>query len=798
MDPNVEVMFKLDHAVVGIVQADSTGRILYVNRQWCRMLGYAKDELLGRTLFDVTDPESLEATHAALQQVTRGREGVVLSKRYRRKDGSTLHAKSSVSPDYDDAGELTGVTAIVVDQTDQVLAAQSARAAEERLQEALAIGQMLAWEWNLRDGSSSFSSDPDVFWGGPVAGADGFVALVHPEDRDDVIEMLHSAYKGTLPYELQYRMLDREGRVRWMHTRRRIDYGSDGAPVCVRGITVDVTTSKRAELETQLLAEAGHTLGASLDYETTLANLAQVLVPRMADWYAVDLLEANGELERVSVYHPDPEKVALARQLHAKYPQRKDAPVGAWYAVRTGEPSLVAHIPDEMLERTAHSAEHLGIMRALGLSSFMSVPLRARGSVIGVITLVSAESGRRYDVADLDLARRIAERAAIAVDNARLFHALQAADRRKDEFLAMLAHELRNPLAPINMAAELLKMVAGENGQTHRAADIITRQVTHMTELVDDLLDVSRVTRGLVQLHKQPTDIKEVTAAALEQVQALIAARRHALRVVLGPEPLTVLGDRARLTQVIANLLNNAAKYTPPGGEIELRVEPDGDRVRIDVGDSGAGIDASLLPHVFELFTQGERTPDRTQGGLGIGLALVRSIVRLHDGDVQAHSAGLRRGSTFTVFLPRLMETAAAAELQEVGTGTRAGSSRVLVVDDNEDAATMVAEVLRLHGYSADVSNTAQDALDSASAGQDYDIYVLDIGLPDMTGYELARALRRAGRNTHAIFVALTGYGQENDRAASAAAGFDHHLVKPVDAGRLLRAIDATGPGAVS
>ncbi|HEY4555133.1 MAG TPA: PAS domain-containing sensor histidine kinase, partial [Lysobacter sp.] len=497
------------------------------------------------------------------------------------------------------------------------------------------------------------SSDADAFWGGPVASQADFLALVHPEDREKMAGMLRSAAQGEVPYELEYRLVGADGRVRWLQTRRRIELAPDGTPRRIRGISADITSLKRAEIATRLLADAGRTLGASLDYETTLASLSRVLVPQLADWYAVDLLDAHGELERIAVHHPDPAKVEMGRRLHAEYPPSKDAPIGTWHTIRTGTPSWAPHLTDEMFVQGARDAEHLALMRALGLNSFVCVPMAARGAVIGVITLVYAESGRRYTQPDVDLAMQIAERAAVAVDNARLFRALQDADRRKDEFLAMLAHELRNPLAPINMAAELLRVVASDLPPVQRAAGIITRQVGHMTELVDDLLDVSRVTRGLVELQREPVDVRLVVAAAIEQVQALIASREHTLHTHVAPGAMGVLGDRARLIQIVVNLLNNAAKYTRPGGEVELRVEPLGERVRIQVRDNGTGIEPALLPRVFDLFAQGERTPDRSQGGLGIGLALVRSLVGLHGGEVRAESAGTDRGSVFTVLLPR-------------------------------------------------------------------------------------------------------------------------------------------------
>ncbi|MFC0677649.1 PAS domain S-box protein [Lysobacter korlensis] len=777
----------VEDAVVGVVQTDADGRMVYVNPQWCAMLGYGADELLGRSVFEVTDPPYVAITRESVEQLRRGAASVVLSKRYRRRDGSLIHARSSASAIRDANGVMAGLTAFVVDVSDRVEALERAEAAEERLNQALQIGQMIAWEWNLVSGAVVSSTDPVEFWGIPVERVEDFIALVHPEDRPAVEQAAMSAFTGVAPYDLEYRVRGPDGNLRWIQTRGRIEPGPDGRPWRVLGIAIDVTGAKRAELTARLLAEAGQVLGASLDYETTLSSLAVVLVPRLADWYAIDLLTPAGELERIALHHPDPAKIEIGTRMHAQYPPRQDVPNGVWNALRTGEPSWVPQLSDELLQRSTHNREQFEMLRALGLRSYICVPLRARGVAIGVLTLVFAESGRHYERADLDLAMEVGNRAAVAVDNARLYHALQAADRRKDEFLAMLAHELRNPLAPINMAAELLKAVVGNNPQAREASEIIARQASHMTELVDDLLDVSRVTRGLVQLQQQPVDLKSVATAAVEQVRSLVQARRHELRTSLSAEPLIVRGDRARLIQVIVNLLNNAAKYTPPGGELELLVDAQQAHVRIQVSDSGVGIEPGLLQEIFELFTQAARTPDRSQGGLGIGLALVRSIVRLHGGEVTADSEGTGKGATFCVLLPRMDHAGPALPTLPTQTDAASSYKRVLVVDDNADAATMVAEVLRLHGHAVDVAGSGAGALGLVDDSRRYDAFVLDIGLPDMTGYELVRRLRALDVTAGARFFALTGYGQQQDRLAALSAGFDEHLVKPVDPERLVR-----------
>ena len=360
------------------------------------------------------------------------------------------------------------------------------------------------------------------------------------------------------------------------------------------------------------------------------------------------------------------------------------------------------------------------------------------------------------------------------------------ASHRKDEFLAMLAHELRNPLAPISAAAELMAMVQLDEARLKRTSAIITRQVRHMTSLVDDLLDVSRVTRGLVAIDRSPQDIGRIVANAVEQVTPLIEARRHQLITDLAAQDGVVLGEHKRLVQVLSNLLNNAAKYTPDGGVVTLRTRLEGGRIAISVEDTGIGIAPELQGRVFDLFAQAERTPDRSQGGLGLGLALVKSLVELHGGTVVCSSEGLGKGSCFTVSLPLLEEAGRDGTAGELAPLVQcAGTLRIMVVDDNVDAAMMLSLLLDASGYEVMVEHDSTKALAMASARRP-DIGILDIGLPDMDGNELARRLKAGAATSHMVLIAVTGYGQESDRAKAMAAGFDHYLVKPVDTARLM------------
>ncbi|MFM9899709.1 MAG: ATP-binding protein [Polaromonas sp.] len=367
---------------------------------------------------------------------------------------------------------------------------------------------------------------------------------------------------------------------------------------------------------------------------------------------------------------------------------------------------------------------------------------------------------------------------------------LKRESERKDEFLAMLAHELRNPLAPISTAAQMLKVAGLSKARVHQAGDIITRQVKHMTSLVDDLLDLSRITRGLVQIADEDVDLKLVLNNAMEQALPLIHARKHELSIRMSPSQAFARGDKNRLVQVVANMLNNAAKYTPQSGTIELVLTVHDQQAVICVSDNGSGISADLLPCIFDLFTQGERTPDRAQGGLGLGLSLVKNITVLHGGHVTAKSDGAGLGSTFTVTLPLVERTPDLA----LPSPLDASAATILpltlmVVDDNLDAAQSLADLLSLDDHRVLVMEDGMSAL-AAPDRSEVQVFILDIGLPVMNGYELARRLRADPATSKAVLIALTGYGQAHDRVLTKTAGFDHHFVKPLDLDQLASVLE--------
>ena len=512
-------------------------------------------------------------------------------------------------------------------------------------------------------------------------------------------------------------------------------FDGDGAIACISHTTKDVTEQIRSE---RALRESENRFRA-------LTTAGQVVYRMNADWTELRELDGRGFLKDAG----SPRSFWLEDYIPADEQERVHASV--LEAIRTGSVYELEH-----RVRRIDGSDGWTLSRAVPIHD-------AQGRVVEWI-------GAASDITE----RKAAE------------EKLRESDRRKDEFLAMLAHELRNPIAPISAAAALLQRVELDEALVQRTSQIIARQVGHMTALIDDLLDVSRVTRGLVELERVPLDLREVLQDAVEQVSPLVQARRHALALELPPQATLVMGDKKRLVQVVANLLNNAAKYTPEGGRVALRAGAQGGRACIEVVDNGIGMAPELTGRVFELFAQAERSADRSLGGLGLGLALVKSLVELHGGAVGCESAGLGQGSRFFACLPCLAGEAPPQDAQENAPAAAQGPAplRVLVVDDNIDAAVMLAMLLEVAGHEVMVEHDARAALARAHAAGPQ-VCLLDIGLPEMDGKELARRLRADAATRDAILVAVTGYGQDSDREQIMAAGFDHHLVKPVDMERL-------------
>ncbi len=547
------------------------------------------------------------------------------------------------------------------------------------------------------------------------------------------------------------------------------------------------------ERRARFLAEAGQALAASLDYEATLATVARLAVPVVADWCAVDAVDARGRIRRLAIAHSDPARVEMAWKLHHAYPSRPDDPVPR--VIRTRQPELAPEIPDALLEAAAYDEAHLVTLRSLRLTSYMVVPLVARGRSLGAITLLTAESGRRLGPADLSLAEALAHRAALAVDNARLYREAEEANRIKDEFLATLSHELRTPLNALLGWVTLLRTGRLDARTTERALESIERNTRLQVRLIEDLLDVSRIMAGKLALDARASALAPLITAAVEAAQPAAAAKGIRLTVALDATAGPVWGDPARLQQVVWNLLSNAVKFTPAGGAVDIRLERSGGDAVVTVADTGQGIEPEFLPHAFERFRQADSGSTRAHGGLGLGLAIVRHLVELHGGTVHADSAGPGRGATFSVRLPITVRPPhrARGRPRPSPAGGRPTRSRtlarlrVLVVDDDADTRDVLRVVLSAAGAEVAEAASVAEALDRLDAWR-ADALVGDIGMPGEDGYALIRRVRaRApGRGGRLAAVALTAYARGDDHRRVLEAGYDRHLAKPVDPERLV------------
>jgi len=554
--------------------------------------------------------------------------------------------------------------------------------------------------------------------------------------------------------------------------------------------------AEKAQARLQQLVRAGALLSRSLDEpfeeQMTLAAIGSVIVPDIADVCRIDLLDQDGALIPKLTRHVDPAREAALRAFVRDQASLPTPGSFAW-AVKTGR-TFLANVEPSQLD--SYPAQDLGAFaRDFKVRAVCVVPLVTRGRTIGAMCALQTESGRRFSEADGALVVELAQRAALALDNVRLFgesrdalREAEVANRAKDEFVAMLGHELRNPLAPIVTSLEV--MARREGPANARERGIIERQVAHLSRMVDDLLDVSRIASGKVVLRRAHVDLRDVITRALELTEPVLRGRRQQPEVKGPDTPVWVHGDAVRLTQVVCNLITNAVKFSRAEQRIAIELGRDGARAVLRVDDEGVGITAELAPHIFERFVQGEQALQRASGGLGLGLAIAKNLVELHGGTIAVESEGIGRGSRFTVTLP-IVEAAAAvpAPPAAIAPTSSPGPTRILVVDDNDDAAQSLAIALRLEGHEVETAADGEVALSLldrfAPAAA-----ILDIGLPNMDGYQLAAALRADARTRGVVLIALTGYGRGTDHRRALDAGFDEHLVKPVEFEKLLATLD--------
>ncbi|WP_332860730.1 PAS domain-containing protein [Janthinobacterium svalbardensis] len=659
--------------------------------------------------------------------------------RVRWPDGALHWAHMRGTCTSDGAGNVIALSGISLDLT-------ASKQNEETLRLTLEAGEVATWNWDIvadrvtADSNMArlFHVNADAPTAAPLA---RYLDLIHPDDREQVSAQISQAVLAHTPFEASYRIGSGDGQYRSVIARGRAEYAPDGTPLQFPGVLLDVTRQKQVEDALRRSEERYRTLIELMDQGFCVIEMLYDEQGRPVDFR---YLEGNAAFVKQSGLDN-----AIGKTIRSFVPDHDQH----WFdlydqVVKTGEPVRYEN-------------------EAVAMERWFEVfAARLGGPGSRLLTVLFSDISER---------KRSEQQLRQLADN------LSEMDRRKTEFLATLAHELRNPLAPIRNGLQIMHLAADKPATVARVRDVMERQVNQMVHLVNDLLDVARITRGQIELKLERADLKTIIASAVETSMPLIEAGRHQFQMQLAEDPLPLEADPTRLAQVLGNLLNNAAKYTPAGGHISLRAVRDGNEALIEVRDSGVGIPAESIATVFDMFTQVGQNMGRAQGGLGIGLSLVRRLAELHGGNATAASPGAGLGSTFSVRLPLLATEPAAPAVPTVPASAASGRHfRVLVVDDNVDAADTLAAVLDMMGHTTQAAHDGAQAL--AVAPQFLpDVIFLDIGLPGMNGYEVARALRRIPAGASVVLVALTGWGAENDRSQSSAAGFDHHLTKPAN-----------------
>lgn len=967
-----------DHAPDGIARFDRHLRYVYLNQAVEKALGMPAEAILGKTHQELGIPEAIACLYQQQlrQSFATGCE-CLFEYHFLGSDGMRFF-QTKVFPELAAEGSVEFVLSISRDITEYKKIEQAFLKTESRFRRIFESNMIGMGFWDVT-GKITEANDAlltmlgysrEEFESRGLSWETVTPQEYHQADLKAREEALTQGY--CTPYEKEF-FRQNGGRV------PTISGGAIFEDTTEEGVffALDQSDRKRTEKAQQYLSEASTILSSSLDYQITLATVADLTVPHLADWCTVSVVEENGKLQPPITAHSNPEKVAWAKELHHKYPVDPDEPRGSPQVLRTGVSELYPHIPEELLVEAAKDEEHLEILREVGFSSVMIVPMIARGRSLGTISFVAAESGRRYDRSDLNMAEELARRAALAVDNARLYEqakqarqmaeqaaartarlqavtaalsealtpaevaevvvnqgiaALDAkagtlvilsdnkqslkmvgaigypqqiidqwlnipvnapvplaecvgmgepifienlgdlsaryptvsqlpkitkhqalaaiplilqgqtigamglsfaearefspedrafmvalgqqcaqaiaraqlyeaeqsaraqaetANRIRDEFIAVLSHELRSPLNPILGWTKLLQMRKFDEAKTLQALDIIERNAKLQSRLIEDLLDISRILLGKLALEMLPVHLEKIIESALETVRLVAEAKGIHIEKFLPMEAVEVLGDPSRLQQVVWNLLSNAVKFTPEGGQVTIRLKSSGNLAQIEVSDSGRGIATEFLPYVFEYFRQADSKTTRSFGGLGLGLAIVHNLVELHGGSVQADSAGEGQGATFTVTLPLISLGSVVPEESVLPESELSLAGMALVVvDDDRDTLEFLEFVLQEYGANVRAVSSAQQAI-AAIETSIPDLLLSDIGMPQMDGYMLIRELRQweVQRGGAIPAIALTAYAGETNRQQILEAGFQQHLSKPIQPAELVQAI---------
>jgi PAS domain S-box-containing protein len=838
-----------------IVSKDLNGIITSWNAGAERLFGYSASEAIGQPITLIIPPDRLEEEGRVLTSIRSG-QPVEIETGRRRKDGTSLAISLMVSPVKDGEGRIVGASKIARDisarKRDEaeraelhrrlrMLVEASASLLDSPETESVRSATVtLARQLLAADGCAVWISEPgrhvwrvvksegiSAAFAGRVIASHGSAAApaatlssdplpipdvaTHPMVEEQLAAFRDEGIRSLLvcPMRLGAEHLATLAfyyRTPHLFLDVDVETGQALANLAAAALTTsnlydqqrtERNAAEAARRHAAFRADATAILSGSMDYEQTLAAVARLAVPEFADWCAVDIVDEAGRLQRLAVAHVDPAKVESARVLQ-RYP---DAPDGVHDVMRTGRPAMMSTVPAEWLAASARDEEHLRVLEELALTSYMCVPLVSASSTFGAMTFAFAESGRQYTDRDLAFAQDVATRAALAVENAFAYRRANEANRLKDEFLATLSHELRTPLNAILGYAQMLKLGVLNGERQSNAIAVLTRNAEALRQIIDDVLDVSRITAGRLRMNVRPVELDDILKNAVATIQPAAEAKGVAVDIKADSGIGPVSGDPDRLQQVVWNLLSNAVKFTPRGGHVQLRLERVDASIQIVVSDDGQGVEPAFLPHIFERFRQADSRFSREHGGLGLGLAIVRELIELHGGTVSASSDGPGTGAAFTVRLPpMIVPPAADREVRSLPPTAppadrlpeRLKGARILAVDDEEDALGLLRVILESAGAEVTTAGSAQRALDLLQAAS-YDGVIADIGMPRMDGLEMIRRVRQTlpAPANRVPAAALTAYARSEDRVTALANGFQMHIAKPVNPTELVITIAA-------
>ena len=749
-----------------VLTTDAEGRVLYLNDIAEQLSGWSTADARGRPVeevFQIVYESTQEFVPSPVRRVLA--EGVIVGLANHTwliaKDGTRRPIDDSAAPIRDEQRKLVGTVLVFRDVTERRKTERRLRDISSRLQAALTAGAIGTWVWDITADKTFADANLAQMFGVTPQQAEGgtqadFLSKVHPDDAPIVAGLVQQAIRTNGHYEAEFRISRHPGEIRWIVARGVVEYDADRAPRQMTGVVVDITERKQAEQDFRALTE--ETERSRRLYETILSTTPDFV-------YTFDLQH------RFSYANP-----ALLTMFGKSY----DEAVGKTFLEIGYEPWHAAMHQREIDEVVATKTSIRGEVPFTGTHGtriydyIFSPVFAADGSV-------EAVAGTTRDVT---------ERKQLEEHLRRVAAELSEANRRKNEFLATLAHELRNPLAPIRTGLELLKIGSDDPALVENTRGMMERQALHMVRLIDDLLDISRITQGKLHLRLARVPLSDVIRTSVESVRIIMDDAGHAFDVRLPEDPVYLIADPSRLSQVVSNLLNNAAKYTPRGGRVELVVDSDERDVVVRVKDTGLGIPAEMRDRIFEMFTQIDRPLEQGYTGLGIGLTLVKRLVEMHEGSVSVQSEGEGRGSEFVVRLPRASADDDQHRAEANVPAREVGPFRILVVDDNREAAETFAAVLKHSGHEVHMAHDGAAAVKTAESVLP-DVVFMDLGMPKLNGYEAAEQIRQATWGKNIVLAALTGWGQEEDRRRTSTAGFDFHLTKPAELSAVRRILSS-------